>query len=124
MRLYRPVSLALFLISPHLVLEFFNGLSSSLGMSLMPIQSSGFYPLLAVGYMYLVTLLAFLMYRHPTNRCFPILLIHGKLATSILSLALFLVLGQYLIYLTNFIVDGFIGIAVLVFYLKMKKLSG
>lgn len=133
MRLYRPVSLTLcivfvlvgllFLFSPDMVLEFFNTLSNYLGMPLMPIQSFGFYPLLTVGYMYLVTILAFFMYRHPKDRCFPLLLINGKIATSILSLALFLVHGQYLIYLANFIVDGFIGIVVLLFYMNMKKLS-
>jgi hypothetical protein len=133
MRLYRPVSLCLciifavvgllFLFFPDNVLEFFNTLSDSFNMSRMPVQGTGFYTLLAVGYMYLVSALAFLMYRHPEDRRFPLLLTNGKLATSILSLALFLVDEHYLIYITNFVVDGFIGIVVLLFYLKMKKQS-
>jgi hypothetical protein len=131
MRLYRPVSLflcivfglvgLLFLSIPDRVLAFFNSLSGSWGMSLMPVESLGFYPLLAIGYMYLVTLLAFLMYRRPEDRRFPLLLIHAKLATAILSLALFLAQGWYLIYITNFALDGCIGMVVLAFYLHMKK---
>ena len=133
MRPYRPVSLCLgiifavvgllFLFIPGKVLGFFNTLSDWLGMPLTPEYGLGFYPLLAVGYMYLITLLAFLMYRHPGDSHFPFLLMNGKLATSILSLALFLVDEHYLIYITNFVVDGFIGILVLFFYLKMKKMS-
>ena len=131
MKLYRPVSLILcivfavvgllFLSIPDKVLILFNSISDSLGISVMPIQGFGFYPILAVGYMYLVTLLAFFMYRHPENTRFPLLLTHAKLATSILSLALFLFHEWYLIYITNFVIDGFIGILVFFFYLKIKK---
>jgi hypothetical protein len=87
----------------------------------MPVQGFGFYHILAVGYMYLVTLLAFFMYRHPEDMRFPLLLTHAKLASSILSLALFLFHERYLIYITNFIVDGFIVILVFFFFLKIKR---
>jgi hypothetical protein len=80
-----------------------------------------FYLILAVGYMYLVTVLAFLMFRHPENRYFPLLMVHAKLASSLLSLALFLLQAHYLVYLANFIVDGMIGIAVLALYLKSRS---
>jgi hypothetical protein len=43
------------------------------------------------------------------------------LASSILSLALFLLHAHYLIYLANFIIDGVIGIVVLTLYVKMRK---
>ena len=96
MRLYRPVSLILsivfavvgllFLSIPDRVLMFFNDISGHLGMTLSPVESHSFYVMLAAGYMYLVTLLAFFMYRHPENRMFPLLLAHGKLASSILSI--------------------------------------
>ena len=131
MKYYRPVSLILciifaavgllFLFGTDIVLTFFNNLSSHLGMQTSPVNDLGFYPLLAVGYMYMVTVSAFLMYRHPENKAFPLLLTHGKLASSILSLALFLVHERYLIYITNFVVDGFIGVIVLLFYLKMNR---
>jgi len=133
MKYYRPISLILcivfavvgllFLFATDRVLVFFNTLSDTLGMTPTPIWELGFYPLLAVGYMYLVTLLAYFMYRHPGNGSFPLLLTHGKLATSILSLALFLFQERYLIYITNFVVDGLIGILILLFYLNMKRKS-
>ncbi|UCF95822.1 MAG: hypothetical protein JSV89_11615 [Spirochaetaceae bacterium] len=131
MKIYRPVSLILcivfavvgllFLCATDRVLIFFNILSSPLGMLPSPVWDLGYYPLLAGGYMYLVTLLAFFMYRHPENRSFPLLLAHGKLATSILSLALFIFHEQYLIYIANFIIDGIIGVVVMLFFLNMKK---
>ncbi|MBN2238433.1 MAG: hypothetical protein JW712_01560 [Dehalococcoidales bacterium] len=133
MRFYRPVSLSfciifavvglLFLFIPDKVIEFFNTLSDYLNMFPMAVEGFGFYQLLAVGYMYAVTVIAFLMYRHPENLRYPFLLIHCKLATSVLSLVFFLFPGHYLMYLANFIIDGFIGALVLFFYLKMKRNS-
>ena len=61
--------------------------------------------------MYAVTLLAFLMYRHPEQNIYPFLLANFKLASSIISLCLFIIHQHYLIYLANFLIDGFIGIA-------------
>lgn len=131
MRLYKPVSFSfcivfaavgmLFLFIPDKVLEFFNTLSGYFGMLMMDVESFGFYQLLAVGYMYAVTLLAFLMYRHPEDNRYPFLLIHCKFASSILSLVYFVFLGSYLIFLVNFIIDGLIGICVLFFYVKKKR---
>ena len=133
MKYYRLVSLflgivfaivgLLFLFGTDIVLTFFNDLSGHLEMPTSPVNDLGFYPLLAVGYMYVVTVLAFLMYRSPENSAFPLLLTHSKLATSILSLALFLLHERYLIYITNFVVDGFIGVVILLFYLKIKRNS-
>ena len=88
-----------------------------------PATGFSFYLILAVSYMYLVTVLAFFMYRHPGNKYFPQLLAHAKIASSILSLGLFLFHAHYLIYLTNFIVDGFIGALVMTLYIKMKRLT-
>ncbi|MBN1856549.1 MAG: hypothetical protein JW846_06335 [Dehalococcoidia bacterium] len=131
MRTYRAISLALalvfaitgmlFLISPDTPIAFFNGLSLASGMPPSPAIGGGFYLILGVGYMYLVTILAFLMFRHPENRHFPLLLVHAKLASSILSLAFFLLQAHHLIYLANFAVDGVIGMVVLTLYLKQRK---
>ena len=131
MRFYKPVSFSfciifavvgmLFLFIPDKVLEFFNTLSDYFAMSMMDINGFGFYQLLAVGYMYGVTLLAFLMYRFPEDTRYPFLLIHCKFASSILSLIYFVFLGSYLIFLVNFIIDGLIGICVLFFYVKKKR---
>jgi hypothetical protein len=109
-----------FLFLTDNVLVFFNILSGYLGMTPSPVQGYDFYLILAVGYMYLVTLLAYLMYKHPENPFFPLLLAHGKLFSSILSLGLFIFHQPYLIYLSNSIVDGLIGIVALYFYQRVK----
>ena len=49
-------------------------------------RPGSFFPILALGYMYLVTLLAGLMFKNPAIPCFPLLLAQGKFASSILSL--------------------------------------
>jgi hypothetical protein len=113
----------LFLLLPDGVLEFFNSLSRRIGMTQAPLNGMGFYLILASGYMYLVTLLAFFMYRYPENRHFPLLLANGKLASSILSLYMFLSHQPYLVCLVNFLVDGFIGIIVMIFFFRLKKMT-
>jgi hypothetical protein len=130
MKFYKAISLALmivfavtgvlFLAIPDKVLGFFNALSSS-GMPQTPLIGWNFYLILAVGYMYLVTTLAFLMFKHPENRYFALLLCQAKLVSSVLSLALFLAHAHCLIYLANFMIDGAIGIVVLILYRKMGK---
>jgi hypothetical protein len=129
--MYRAVSLVLMLLFamtgvlflgfPDAPIAFFNALSPSFGMPPAPASGRDFYLILAVGYMYLVTVLAFLMFRHPENRHFPLLLVHAKLASSVLSLAPFLLQAHYLIYLANFAIDGVIGIVVLTMYLRMRR---
>jgi hypothetical protein len=131
MRLYRPLSLALalvfavtgllFLILPDGALSLFNTLSAGWGMEQAPLVGRSLYLALAVGYMYLVTLLAFQMFRHPEDRRFPLLLVNAKLASSILSLGLFLFQAHYLVYMANFAVDGLIGAAVLMLYRTMPR---
>jgi hypothetical protein len=132
-KIYRPTALALtgtfaavgliFLIIPGRVLDFFNYFSPSLNLPQTPSAGFTFYLILAVGYMYVVTLLAFLMYRNPGNRVFPLLLAQAKLVSSLLSLALFCLQDHYLVYLANFLVDGFIGIFVAVLYYKAGRTS-
>lgn len=131
MTLYRVASLCLavafgatgllFLFSPDRPIAFFNSLSPMVGLPPAPPSGWGFYLILAVGYMYVVTFLALSMFRHPGNPQFPRVLAHAKLASSVLSLALFLLQDSYLIYLANCVVDGAIGIAVLVMYRKVRK---
>ena len=131
MTYYRTVSLLLtltfavvgiiFLFHANTVLTFFNSVSEIFGMQASPVTGNGFYLILAVGYMYLVSLLAYLTFRHPDNRYFPLLLAHGKLASSVFSLSFFIFHYFFLIYLVNFIVDGLIGLLVLYFYYQIKK---
>jgi hypothetical protein len=122
MKLYRAAALALtagflivgalFLAVPDGVLTFFNRLSGPLGMPEAPLVGRSLFLVLASGYMYLVSLLAWLMFKHPDNKTFPVLLVQGKLATSLLSLAFFLAHRPFLIYLLNFFVDGLIAAGV------------
>ena len=131
MLLYRPLSLLaaatfavvglIFLLVPEQVLALFNRTSLALGMPEMPVQARGFYLVLAVGYMYVVTLVAWLMYRNPRNRTFPLLLAQAKLATAALSLLFFLTHQPYLLYLANLAVDGTIGLVTLLFYVKLSR---
>lgn len=130
MKLYKLFSLAMtiifavvgliFLFFPDSALIFFNSISGRLGLPQSAVQGTGFYLILAAAYMYLVALLVYLMYRHPEQNIYPFLLVQAKLASSVISIYLFLVHRHYLIYLANFAVDGFIGIAVL-YLMKMKK---
>jgi hypothetical protein len=129
-RLYKLFSLAaaamfavvglIFLFFPDSALIFFNSISGYFRLPQAPVQGTGFYLTLASAYMYLVTLLAYLMYRYPEQNMYPFLLAQGKLASSIISIYLFLMHQPYLIYLANFAIDGFIGMAAL-YLMKMKK---
>ncbi len=110
-----------FLLIPDRVITLFNDLSSSVGMTTVPVVGYNFYLILAVGYMYLVTILAFLMYRYPKNTVYPLLLCHGKIATAALSVLILFLHKPSMLYLGNGIVDGGIGIAVLVIYLRKKR---
>lgn len=131
MKLYRAFCLALaigfvaagvmFAAMPDEVIAFFNDLSAPLSLPRCPETGFNFYLVLAVAYMYLVTVLAVMMYRFPGNKYFPLLLVNAKLASSLLSLFLFVFHSRYLVYLINFIVDGLIGLLVLVFYLKIVR---
>jgi hypothetical protein len=132
MKFYRLIALVLaisfavtgllFLFIPDQVLILFNTISDPLGMPVSPVTSWSFYLILAVGYMYLVTVLAFLMFRYPENKYFPQLLAQAKIASSLLSLALFLFHAHYLIYLANFIIDSAIGAVVVTLYVIQGRL--
>jgi len=127
--LYRAFSLGLavvfalvggvFLILPQETLSFFNTLSRRLGMVEGPAEPS-FFGALAVAYMYMVTVLAWLMYRSPRERVFPLLLGQAKIASSALSFLLFAVHAPWLIYLVNGAVDGGLGILVLAMYRRAR----
>jgi hypothetical protein len=126
MKLYRTISLLLavsfaivgliFFLAPDHVIIIFNRLAHQLGMAEPnPIQG-GFYLVLAVAYMYVVTLLAVFMYRNPQNRTFPMLLVNAKIASAVISFIIFFMTGPYLIILVNGIVDGLIGAGLAIYY--------
>ncbi len=131
MKYYRPVSFLLsflfatvgiiFIMIPDEVLGLFNSVSPEFNLPESPLPGHSFYLVLASGYMYVVALLAGMMYRFPENRYFPLLLAHTKLASSVLSLLFFVFEAHYLIFAVNFLVDGFIASLVTFFYLKMGR---
>ena len=102
----------LFLIAPGGVLGFFNRLSGAMGFERSADQGPGLYVTLAVAYMYVVTVLAFFMYRHPENGVFPLLLVHAKSASALVSLWFFAFHRPYLVLLVNGVVDGAIAAGV------------
>jgi hypothetical protein len=129
--LYRIASLALaacfgsvgliFFALPERTLELFNRMSAPLGLAPSPIHPGSFFPVLALAYMYLVTLLAGLMFKKPGNPLFPMLLAQAKFASSILSLVFFFGQSPYLICLANAIVDGGIGALALALLFLQKR---
>ncbi len=101
-----------FLAIPEKVLAAFNRLASGLGWPASPTAGYTLYLALAAGYMYVVTLLAWKIARHPGERVYPTLLVHAKAASAVICLALFAFQEQYLLYLANFVVDGAIALFV------------
>jgi len=129
--MYRGVSLflsvifaatgAVFLLYPDGALSLFNALSRLAGIAESPLHGTGFYQILAVGYMYMVSLLAYLMYRHPENREFPRLLINAKAASAVISLSLYIAASPYLIYIANAVVDGSIAAGLIALMHRMRR---
>ena len=111
----------IFLLLPADVIVFFNGFSLPVAFEPLSAEGAGFYLVLAVAYMYVVTLLAWFMYRVPGNRLAPVLLVNAKLASSLLSVLFFFAVHGALIFLVNGIVDGLIGGGVLTLYLKQRR---
>ncbi len=133
-RFYRASSLALmvifiavgliFVCRPAAPLRFFNGLSPLLGLPPGPAEGGGFYLILAGAYMSFVAVLAGLMAKHPEVAWFPLLLAEAKLASWALSWILFAFDAPYLIYATNGLVDGLIGLFALYFCRRIRRAGG
>jgi hypothetical protein len=110
----------LLLFVPDGVIAFFDALSTA--VSLPPAgPAAGFYLILAVAYMVVVTVLAGWMFLRPSNDTLPVLLIVAKAASSILSFGFFAAREPALIYLVNGAVDGLIALAVLVLHLGARR---
>jgi hypothetical protein len=110
-----------FVSIPEGVLSFFNVFSGFFHMKPAPVAFPGFYLILTAAYMYVVTFVAFKIFRHPENPAYLVILANAKIASSILSLVLLCRDAFYLIYIANFAVDGCIGLLALWFYTRMKK---
>jgi hypothetical protein len=112
----------IFVVIPSEVLSAFNWLAAGLGWPESTTDPYTLYLALALGYMYVVTLLAWQTARHPRVRWFPWMLIHAKGASAVICLGLFALQEQYLIHLANFVVDG--AIAVVVWWVCLRPASG
>lgn len=108
---------AIFLFLPGGTLAFFNSLSERAGMALGPAEGS-FFVVLAAAYMAVVTVLAWRLFRSPGDRASAGLLVLAKLASSLLSFALFAASARWLILLVNGVIDGVLGLAVWAVYLR------
>jgi hypothetical protein len=122
-RIYRPLSLVLaaifasvgllFLLAPGGVVDLFNRLSVPLGMAPFPAVLPDFFHVLAVAYMVVVTYLAVSMFRNPADAVYAKVLVVAKLSSAVLSLLFFFWQGLHLLWITNAVTDGLIGVVVL-----------
>lgn len=108
----------IFLAIPGKVLAAFNWLAAGIGWPESTTAGYTLYLALAAAYMYMVTLLAWQIARHPEERTWPALLVHAKVASAVVCLALFALQEQYLLYLANFVVDGAIAVFVALLCLR------
>ncbi len=122
-KLYRTVSAlfcaafavvgALFLFVPRWLCALFNDWSAEVGLATFAGDGGGFFVGLAVAYMYVVTVLAWEMFREPLDPRPPRLLLHAKGASSILSFGLFSLATPHLAFLANGVVDGALWVVIL-----------
>jgi hypothetical protein len=102
-----------FLLWPGGLLRGLDAWSRALGLAGGAPAGGGFWTVLAVAYMYVVTVLAWGIRRHPAEPLYPRLLTHAKLASAALSLALFALVTPHLALLANGLVDGALGVLAL-----------
>lgn len=104
---------AAFLLVPDRVLSVFDAWSRSAGLATSAGEPAGLYVVLTVAYMYVVTRLAWSMFRRPDDPGPARLLVHAKVASALLSFGVFFLRQPHLILLANGIVDGSIGVLVM-----------
>jgi hypothetical protein len=115
-----------FLLAPGVVSSVFEWMGRWMGIQGMPAgdPDSGLFRALAVAYMYGVTLLAWMMFRRPTEPMWPALLAQAKLASASVSFLLFALHEPYLVYAANGVVDGVIGVMVLLLRRQVMRRGG
>ena len=103
----------IFLLAPGAVLSLFDRWSLALGLAGSAGVPEPFFIVLAVAYMVVVTGLAWSMYRDPRDAASARLLVQAKMASAVLSLGMFFLRQPLLILLANGLVDGTVGLLVL-----------
>lgn len=110
-----------FLFMGDEVMVVFNRISAVVGMEQVEPVKGHFFGILAAAYMYVVALLALLMYRNPKEPLYPFILLNAKMASAVISFMMFLTDKYLLIYISNGIVDGLIGWLVFFMYRYSKR---
>jgi len=108
-----------FFVFPYLTVRILNSTAKSLGMHEVTALNGGqdFWLTLAVPYMILVAAFSWLAQRGPRIQAQPVqLLLLAKGASSLTSLALFVLGGLAYPFLANFVVDGAIFLITYWFY--------
>jgi hypothetical protein len=101
-----------------------NGLGRGLGLAEAPLAGAGFYLALAGGYMAIVTILGWRIFRRPSDPAPPLLLAQAKGATSLLSLGLFALHAPQFVFLANGLVDGSLAIGAFLLYRSVRRGAG
>jgi hypothetical protein len=122
---YRLLSLALALgfAAAGLLFLLFPGETLALGQGSVagPMGPDRFFLVLASAYMYVVTALAWSMYRSPGEPIYPLLLFQAKGVSSVLSFGFFLFARPLPIYLANGVVDATLAVVVLLMFRGVAK---
>ena len=108
-----------FFVFPYLTVRILNSTAKSLGMHEVTALNGGqdFWLTLAVPYMILVAAFSWVAQRGPRIQAQPVqLLLLAKGASSLTSLALFVLGGLAYPFLANFVVDGAIFLVTYWFY--------
>lgn len=111
----------IFLLRPGEVLAWFDRQSWRLGLAALPPRPGSLWLVLAVAYMYVVTVLAWGIWRHPAEPLYPRLLAHAKLCSALLSAAAFALTIPHLIFLANALVDGALGLLALALWRSCRR---
>ncbi|GBC92032.1 hypothetical protein HRbin15_00493 [bacterium HR15] len=104
----------LFAFAPSATVGYFSQWGVALGWTQLPSEGEdGFWRVLAVAFMVMVTVLAFWGAQPtPARPALLMVLAVGKLSSSLLALLFYWQVAPYFIYLLNFIVDGIIALVV------------
>lgn len=112
---------SLFLLQPDAALRLMNGLGRGFGLPEAPLAGASFYLGLAAGYMYVVTVLAWMMFRNPALPLLPLLMAHAKGASGLISCGLFVFHHSYFIYLANGAIDLLLAVLALILLAKRRR---
>lgn len=111
---------ALFLLAPEWVLRGMNDLGRAVGLGESPIHGAGYFTVMTASYMAVVTMLAWRMFREPSNPAYPLLLSQAKAASALFSLGMYFLRAPYFILLANGILDGGIAAGALIVHRSLR----